>query len=108
MQLAALYNHLLAAEREQNDIDQTLDHIEQQQKDLSGTLDSYEKAASDILGGQGGSLRALDAGPADTERDKKFVVSPTFCSRALIGPAVTCSRQIYTLNLTICLALSLN
>ncbi|KAG5219911.1 FG-nucleoporin nsp [Salix suchowensis] len=58
-----------AVEREQNEIDQSLDHIEQQQKDLSSTLDSYEKAMQDILGGQG-SLRALDTGPADTERDK--------------------------------------
>lgn len=57
-------------EREQNEIDQSLDHIEQQQKDLCSTLDSYEKAMQDILGGQG-SLRALDTGPADTERDKK-------------------------------------
>lgn len=70
-QLAALYSHVLAAEREQNEIDQSLDHIEQQQKDLSSTLDTYEKATEEILGGQGGSLRALDTGPADNERDKK-------------------------------------
>lgn len=70
-QLAALYGHVLAAEREQNDIDQSLDHIEQQQRDLAATLDAYEKVTQEILGGQGGSLRALDTGPADTERDKK-------------------------------------
>jgi nuclear pore complex protein Nup62 len=70
-QLAALYNMVLAAEREQNEIDQALDHIEQQQRDISSTLDVYEKSADEVLGGQGGSLRALDSGPADTERDKK-------------------------------------
>jgi nuclear pore complex protein Nup62 len=74
-QLAALFGHVLAAEREQNDIDQSLDHIEQQQKDLSATLDAYEKSTEEILGGQGGSLRALDTGPADNERDKKYVDS---------------------------------
>lgn len=72
--MAALYSHVLAAEREQNDIDQSLDHIEQQQKDLSATLDAYEKSTEEILGGQGGSLRALDTGPADNERDKKYAV----------------------------------
>jgi nuclear pore complex protein Nup62 len=73
LKLAALYSHVLAAEREQNDIDQSLDHIEQQQKDLSATLDVYEKSTEEILGGQGGSLRALDTGPADNEREKKYV-----------------------------------
>jgi nuclear pore complex protein Nup62 len=63
----------MTAEREQNDIDQSLDHIEQQQKDLSATLDAYEKSTQEILGSQGGSLRALDTGPADTERDQKSV-----------------------------------
>jgi nuclear pore complex protein Nup62 len=71
MQLSALYNMVLAAEQEQNEIDQSLDHIEQHQRDLSATLDVYEKSAEEVLGGQGGSLRALDTGPADTERDKK-------------------------------------
>ena len=68
-----MYTIVLAAEREQNDIDQSLDHIEQQQKDLAATLDAYEKSTEEILGGQGGNLRALDTGPADTERDKKYV-----------------------------------
>ncbi|THH13920.1 hypothetical protein EW146_g6355 [Bondarzewia mesenterica] len=76
-QLAALYNHVLAAEREQNDIDQSLDHIEQQQKELSATLEIYEKQTEDILGGQGGNLRTLDTGPADTERDKKVYMLAT-------------------------------
>ena len=62
---------MLVAEREQGDIDTALDHIDQQQKELSSTLESYEKVADEILGGQGGTLRALDTGPADTERDKK-------------------------------------
>lgn len=70
-QLNAIYSHVLNAEKEQGDIDQSLDHIEQQQRDLMATLDAYEKSAEEVLGGQGGSLRALDTGPADTERDKK-------------------------------------
>jgi nuclear pore complex protein Nup62 len=69
--LATLYNHVLAAEREQSEIDQSLDHIEQQQKDLATTLDAYEKSTEEILGRQGGSLRVLDSGPADAERDKR-------------------------------------
>ncbi|KII94620.1 hypothetical protein PLICRDRAFT_169358 [Plicaturopsis crispa FD-325 SS-3] len=73
--LAALYSHVLTAEREQNDIDQSLDHIEQQQRDLSATLDAYEKTTDEVLGGQGGSLRALDTGPADTERDKNYMLA---------------------------------
>ncbi|KAK7470798.1 FG-nucleoporin nsp1 [Stygiomarasmius scandens] len=73
--LAALYSHVLAAERDQNEVDQSLDHIEQQQKDLSATLDSYEKVTQEIFGGQGGSLRALDTGPADTERDKNYMLA---------------------------------
>jgi len=73
LQLAALYSHVLAAEREQNDIDQSLDHIEQQEKELTATVEMYEKQMSDILGGQSGTLRTLDTGPADTERDKKQV-----------------------------------
>ena len=72
-QLAALYNYVLAAEREQNDIDQSLEHIEQQEKELTTIVETYEKQMADILGGQGGNLRALDTGPADTERDKKQV-----------------------------------
>ncbi|KAG6868452.1 hypothetical protein C0993_002590 [Termitomyces sp. T159_Od127] len=69
--LNTLYSHVEAAEREQNDIDQSLDHIEQQQNELVTTLAAYEKVAQEILGSQGGSMRALDTGPADTERDKK-------------------------------------
>lgn len=64
---------MVAVEREQTEIDHTLDHIEQQQRDLSATLDAYERSAEEVLGNQGGSLRALDTGPADTERDKKYV-----------------------------------
>ncbi|KAJ6629121.1 Nsp1-like C-terminal region-domain-containing protein [Mycena sp. CBHHK59/15] len=73
--LAALYSHVLSAEREQNDIDQSLDHIEQQQKDLTSTLDAYEKATQEVFGGYGGNLRALDTGPADTERDKNYMLA---------------------------------
>ncbi|KAF9075981.1 Nsp1-like C-terminal region-domain-containing protein [Rhodocollybia butyracea] len=73
--LAALYSHVLAAEREQAEVDQSLDHIEQQQRDLAATLDAYEKVTEEIFGGQGGSLRALDTGPADTERDKNYMLA---------------------------------
>ncbi|KAL4075972.1 Nsp1-like C-terminal region-domain-containing protein [Scleroderma citrinum] len=73
--LAALYSHVVAVEKEQTEIDHTLDHIEQQQRDLSATLDAYERSAEEILGNQGGSLRALDTGPADTERDKNYVLA---------------------------------
>ncbi|KAJ3752203.1 Nsp1-like C-terminal region-domain-containing protein [Lentinula raphanica] len=73
--LAAIYSHVLAAEREQAEVDQSLDHIEQQQKDLAATLDAYEKVTEEIFGGQGGSLRALDTGPADTERDKNYMLA---------------------------------
>jgi len=69
IQLGALLTHVQALEREQNDIDQALDHIEQQQKDLSVTLDAYERSAEELFG-ESGTLR-LDTGPADTERDKK-------------------------------------
>lgn len=71
LQLGAIFSHVQVAEREQNDIDQSLDHIERQQQELCTTLDAYEKITQEILGGQGGSIRALDTGPADTERDKK-------------------------------------
>ncbi|KIJ20139.1 hypothetical protein PAXINDRAFT_166274 [Paxillus involutus ATCC 200175] len=73
--LAAIYSHVLAVEREQSDIEQALDHIERQQSDLSSTLDTYERSAEEILGSQGGSLRALDTGPADTERDKNYMLA---------------------------------
>jgi nuclear pore complex protein Nup62 len=73
--LATIYSHVLAVEREQSDIEQALDHIEQQQNDLSSTLDAYERSAEEILGSQGGSLRALDTGPADTERDKNYMLA---------------------------------
>jgi len=35
----------------------------------------YEKQMADILGGQGGTLRTLDTGPADTERDKNYMLA---------------------------------
>lgn len=73
--LAALYNYVLAAEREQNDIDQSLEHIEQQEKELTAIVETYEKQMADILGGQGGNLRTLDTGPADTERDKNYMLA---------------------------------
>lgn len=73
--LATLFAHVLAAEQEQNDIDQSLDHIEQQQKDLAATLEAYERSTDEILGGRGNNLRALDTGPADTERDRNYMLA---------------------------------
>ncbi|KAJ3517973.1 hypothetical protein NLJ89_g167 [Agrocybe chaxingu] len=73
--IAALYSHVVAAERQQNEINEALDHIEQQQKDLASTLDAYEKVSQEILGTQGASLRTLDAGPADNERDKNYMLA---------------------------------
>jgi hypothetical protein len=89
---------VLAAEREQDAIDEALAHVEQQQRDLGGALDMYEKQAEEVLGGQGGGLRALDTGPADTERDKKWVpFSVHRVAAADSGPAAaTCSRQSCT------------
>jgi len=52
-----------------------LDHIEQQEKELTATVEMYEKQMADILGGQGGTLRTLDTGPADTERDKNYMLA---------------------------------
>ena len=69
-QIAALYGHILAAEKHQNIINETLDHVELQQKELASTLDAYERASQELLGSQG---RTLDTGPADNERDKKCV-----------------------------------
>lgn len=72
-------NEMLVAEREQADIDQALDHVEQQQRDLMATLEIYEKTAEESFNTQSGSIRALDTGPADTERDRKCVwQEPTY------------------------------
>jgi len=100
--LAAIYSHVLAVEREQTDIEQALDHIEQQQKDLSSTLDAYEKSVGDILGSQGGSLRALDTGPADTERDKNFVLATELHSHLddLSGSLTQMIESVNALSLT--------
>jgi nuclear pore complex protein Nup62 len=73
-QIAALYSHVLAAEKQQTEINESLNHIEQQQRDLASTLDAYEKISQEIIGGQSSTLRTLDAGPADNERDKKSVI----------------------------------
>lgn len=70
-QLAGLMGEMLVAEREQADIDQALGHVEQQQRELMATLEIYEKTAEEIFNTQGGGIRALDTGPADTERDRK-------------------------------------
>ncbi|KAL5530163.1 hypothetical protein ACEPAF_6420 [Sanghuangporus sanghuang] len=73
--IAALLQHIMMAEREQSDIEQSLKHVEDQQKELASTLEVYEKAAGDIFDAQGGGLRALDVGPADAERDKHYTLA---------------------------------
>ncbi|KAL5507999.1 NSP1 [Sanghuangporus vaninii] len=73
--IAALLQHIMMAEREQSDIEQSLKHVEDQQKELASTLEVYEKAAGEIFDAQGGGLRALDVGPADAERDKHYTLA---------------------------------
>lgn len=63
----------MAAEASQQLIDQTLSCIESQQHELSATLAVYEKQSKEILEGSGGALRALETGPADAARDRKWV-----------------------------------
>ncbi|KAI6105694.1 Nsp1-like C-terminal region-domain-containing protein [Pisolithus sp. B1] len=92
--LAALYSHVVAVEREQTDIEQTLDHIEQQQRDLSATLDAYERSTEEILGTQGGSLRSLDTGPADTE----LTCWPPSCTAHLDDLSTSLTQMIDSVN----------
>lgn len=73
--MSAILSHVVAAEREQNEVNQALDSIEQQQRDLIATLDNYEKVAQELAGGSG-SVRVTDKGPADMERDKKYDFLP--------------------------------
>ncbi|KAH8118606.1 Nsp1-like C-terminal region-domain-containing protein [Phellopilus nigrolimitatus] len=67
--IAALFQHVLLAEREQSDVEQSLKHVEDQQRELATTLEG------EIFEGQGGGLRALDVGPADAERDKHYTLA---------------------------------
>jgi nuclear pore complex protein Nup62 len=69
--IAQLYNQVLTAETQQQQIDSTLSSVEAQQDELSNALDMYEKQAKDVLEGQSGALKILDSSPADAERDKK-------------------------------------
>jgi nuclear pore complex protein Nup62 len=65
----------MEAEATQGLIDTNLDHVEQQQKELAAALDVYEKQAREILEtGSTGTMRVLDMGPADAERDRRFVL----------------------------------
>lgn len=72
-QIATLYALVLQAEKTQSDVEKSLDHIEEQQRQLSNTLDGYEKGTMDILDSQG--MRTTDVGPADTERDKNYMLA---------------------------------
>ncbi|KIY52338.1 hypothetical protein FISHEDRAFT_35401, partial [Fistulina hepatica ATCC 64428] len=73
--LSGIANQVLNAERDQLEIEQSLDTIEQHQASLSAMLDTYEKSSQELLGGPNGSLRALDTGPADSERDKSYMLA---------------------------------
>ena len=79
-QISTLYSKILEAEATQNAIDQNLDHVEQQQKELIAQLDKYEKETKEIFDGPTGGLRVIDMGPADAERDRKFVTTLPICS----------------------------
>jgi len=72
LQISALFQHVMLAEREQSDLEQSLKHAEEQQTELASTLDVYEKYANELFDSQSGGLRALDVGPADAERDKQY------------------------------------
>ncbi|KIO29139.1 hypothetical protein M407DRAFT_6373 [Tulasnella calospora MUT 4182] len=72
-QIATLYALVLQAEKTQGDVEKSLDHIEEQQRQLSYTLDGYEKGTMEILDSQG--MRTTDVGPADTERDKNYMLA---------------------------------
>jgi len=78
--IAALFQHVVIAEREQSDLEQSLKHAEEQQKELAATLDVYEKYANELFDSQSGGLRALDVGPADAERDKQYSLASDLSS----------------------------
>lgn len=80
LQIAALFQHVVIAEREQSDLEQSLKHAEEQQKELAATLDVYEKYANELFDSQSGGLRALDVGPADAERDKQYSLASDLSS----------------------------
>jgi nuclear pore complex protein Nup62 len=73
-QIAHLQAKLVEAENTQSAIDANLDHVEQQQRELAAALDLYEKQSREILEtGSTGTHRVFDMGPADAERDRRFV-----------------------------------
>lgn len=66
-----LYTKVAAAVASQGSVEESLKHIEEQQNALGRTLDSYEQQTKAILNTQG---RSLDLGPANRERDNRFVI----------------------------------
>ena len=66
---------MVAAEQTQQEVDQSLDHIEDNQRQLLQVLDEYDQKIINVLDGQGDS-RNLNSTPADAERDRKFVIDP--------------------------------
>ena len=71
-QMNFLYTKVAAAAASQSSVEDSLKHIEEQQDALNRTLDSYEQQTKAILNTQG---RQLDLGPANRERDNRFVVT---------------------------------
>lgn len=69
-QISNLYSAVQAAEAAQQGIDGTLDNIEEQQKSVAAALDGYEHEMKKIYGSE--SL-GVDVGPADGQREKKYV-----------------------------------
>lgn len=107
-QISTLHATVVDAEAKQKAVDEALDQIEGQQKELAATLDVYEKEAKAILEGQGGGLRALEQGPADAERDRKYVSwHLTFQLKATdIAPVATLWQHRSTPSSTSCLSRS--
>jgi hypothetical protein len=66
---------MIDAEATQAIIDKNLDHIEAQQGEIAQALDQYERQSREILEtGSTGTMRVLDMGPADAERDRRWVI----------------------------------
>lgn len=66
---------MIEAEATQAIIDKNLDHIETQQNEIAAALDQYERQSREILEtGSTGTMRVLDMGPADAERDRRYVI----------------------------------
>lgn len=85
----------MEAELTQTAIDQNLTHIETQQKELVTALDHYEKLTKEVLEtGTAGPLRVQDMGPADAERDRKYVSIILFPDRNWVCSSFTLASDL--------------